>query len=342
MSQIAFLGEESILYWSSLIVAGAVLTGLLLFWAASLRSESKPTGAFLASPIAIGLSIVLARLIHWYFLPDSYEGLSDALTQFTGTGYALSGAFLGCLLTAGLLALLRVQRNFPRMLDCMSVGGCAAIAIGRLGSFFTSQDRGEILTTITSLPWAYPVENEITGLPEYRFATFFIQAILAGVIAVALIFLFWLGRDRGKVRDGDVTLLFLLSYCGTQIVLDSTRYDALRLRINGFISAVQVISAVTMAVVMGILIWRKWKQGGGPLPCILGGVVTLLGFGAAGYLEYHVQRHGDQALGSYLAMGGCTAVILITGILLWAGTTKPAERKQAPHRGGYQGRFLKP
>lgn len=338
MSQIAFVGENSIYYWHSLILAGAVCTGLLLFYGAYFREGRALTAAFLAGPIAIVLSVIFARLIHWYFLPDSYNGLWDAMTHLSGTGYALSGAFLGCLVTA--LSLVGLERNLPLMLDCMSVGGCAAIAIGRLGSFFTAQDRGEILTKATSLPWAYPVANEITGLPEYRFATFFFQAVIAGGIAVALVLLFWKGRERGKCRSGDVTLLFLLGYCASQIVLDSTRYDALRLRINGFISAVQVFCAVTMAAVMGILIFRTWKQTGKKLPCVLGGLTTLFGFAGAGYLEYHVQRHGDQALGSYLAMGLCTALIAAMGVMLWHQTAKASERKPRAPR-GYQGRFAK-
>lgn len=339
MSGIAYVSGQGMLYWSSLIMAASVLVGIILFWAASLRNEEKLLGTAIACPLAILLSLLLGRLLHWYFLSDSYNGLADAMTRFSGRGYALSGAFLGCFLTAALLRLVRIIRNMPVMLDCMSIGGAAAIALGRLSCFFTSQDRGEILESVRTLPWAYPVTNAVTGLPEYRLATFLFQAVITGVIALGLILLYWLGRDRKKYRDGDVTLLFLLSNCAAQIVLDSTRYDALRLRINGFISAVQVFGAITMAVVMGILILRLWKQKGKLLPCILGAVVTLLGLGGAGYLEYHVQRHGDQALGSYLAMAGCTTAILVAGILLWRMTSGAAQRKEKQK--GYQGRFLK-
>lgn len=342
MSQIAFVSGNAIFYWNSIIVAAAVLTGLVLFWAAWLRSGNKLTEAAVASPVAIILSVLLARLVHWYFLPDSYDGFVDAMTHLTGTGYALSGAFLGCFLTAALLRLLRIGSNLPLMLDCMSLGGCAAIALGRLGCFFTAQDRGEILTKLTSLPWAYPVTNEMSGLTEYRFATFLFQAAIAGGIAIALMLLFLLGRDRGICRDGDITLLFLLSYCASQLVLDSTRYDALRLRINGFISAVQVFSAIAIAVVLGILILRLWKRTGKGLPCILAGAVCALMFGVVAYLEYHVQRHGDQALGTYLAMGGCAAVMVIVGVMVWRQTSRaPSRGKASSRRGAYQGRYAK-
>ncbi len=342
MSQIAFISGNAIYYWNSIIVAGAVLTGLILFWAAYLRSGNSLTEAAIACPAAIVLSVLLARVIHWYFLPDSYDGLIDAVAHLTGTGYALSGAFLGCLLTAGILRLLRIGANLPCTLDCMSLGGCAAIALGRLGSFFTAQDRGEILTKLTSLPWAWPVTNDMSGLTEYRFATFLFQAMIAGVIAVILGLLYWLGRE--KCRDGDITLLFLLSYCASQIVLDSTRYDALRLRINGFISAVQVFSAITMAVVLGILILRLWRQTGKTLPCVLAGAVCALMLGCAAYLEYHVQRHGDQALGSYLAMGGCTLVMTMVGAAMWyktSGTSETPRHKASARRDAYQGRYAK-
>lgn len=341
MCQIAFVSGNTIYYWNSIILAAAVLTGLVFFWAAYLRTGLGLIEAAVACPMAILLSLFLGRLIHWYFLPDRYDGLMDAVCHFTGTGYALSGAFAGCFLTAVLLRLLKIGSNLPLMLDCMSIGGCAAIALGRLGGFFTAEDRGEILTRFTSLPWAYPVVNEISGLPEYRFATFLFQAVIAGGIAIILIFLFFLGKDRGKIRNGDITLLFLLGYCASQIVLDSTRYDALRLRVNGFISAVQVFSAITLALVIGILILRQRKQTGKVLPCVLGGVVSGLAFGGAAYLEYYVQRHGDQALGAYLAMGGCMAVVVIVGVILWQRTSGADDKRSIPRRGAYQGKFAR-
>ncbi len=116
------------------------------------------------------------------------------------------------------------------------------------GCFFTESDRGQIMAQFTGLPWAYPVANA-SGQLEYRFATFLFQAAVAACIGIFLAVIFF----RRRYRSGDITLLFLLFYCASQVILDSTRYDSLYLRSNGFVSMVQVLSAVTLAVVLTVL-----------------------------------------------------------------------------------------
>lgn len=316
MNQIAFLYGDMLVSWSSIVLALAVLTGILFYLACWLRRSEPLTGAILACPLAIVLSLLLGRLVCWYFRPDSF----GTLTVFSGTGYALTGAFAGCLLTAVFLRLLRAVENLPLLLDCMSVGGCGAIALGRLSCLFTAEDRGEILTGPEGLPWVWPVVNVTSGALEYRFATFFFQAVMAGCIFAVLFVLFW-----KKHRDGDMALLFLLLYCPSQIVLDSTRYDSLRLRSNGFISAVQILCAVTLVVVMGIFAIRMHKKTGRMLWQLPIWGIIALGISGAGYMEYYVQRHGDQARFAYSIMSGCLAAVVILGVMLWRGTnrTKP-------------------
>lgn len=318
MNPIAFICAETLVYWSAIVMALAVLTGIVFFLAAFFRGSDKITGAMAACPLAMVLSLLLARLFYWYFRADSYESLMAAMTDFSGTGYALVGAFAGCLLAAGILRLLRAVGNLPSVLDCMSIGGCVAIAIGRLSCFFTSEDRGEILPGLTGLPWVSPVVNAASGLLEYRFATFFFQAVAAGCIFVVLLFLFW-----KKHQDGDVTLIFLLLYCASQIVLDSTRYDSLRLRSNGFISAVQVLCAFALILVIGVFTHRLRKKTGWKIWHLAIWLITALGLSGAGYMEYYVQRHGDRARFSYLAMSGCLGMVVILGvILLWLTNRK--------------------
>ena len=57
---------------------------------------------------------------------------------------------------------------------------------------------------------------------------------------------------KRKVADGDVCLLFLLCYGALQIVCDSTRYDSLFLRSNGFISIVQILGLVGMVAALTV------------------------------------------------------------------------------------------
>lgn len=295
-------------------MALAVLAGIILFWTVYLLGKDRISAAAIACPMAVMLSLLLARLVYWYFRRDSYAGLSEAMADFSKTGYALIGAFAGCLLAAVILRCVGFAKNLPGMLDCMSIGGCAAIFIGRLSCFFNGEDRGDILADVEPLPWGSYVFNATSGTMEYRFATFLLQSTVAGCILLVLLVLLWSGRKKN--RDGDITLVFLLLYCASQIVLDSTRYDALRLQSNGFISAVQVLCAITLVVTFGIFSANLWKKRGWKGYYIAIWLAVALGLLGAGYMEYYVQRHGDRAIFAYLVMSGCMIAVVVLGLLL--------------------------
>ncbi len=315
MDRIAFIVNGTFVYWNSIVLTLAAGVAICVFLACYLP-QGEGSAAAVAVPAALVLSVILARLVHWYFRPDSYRGFLAAMTDFTSGGYALLGVFLACGLTVLLLRLLRLETNSARLLDDMCLGGCAGIALGRLACFFSTADRGQILEHIRSLPFAYPVNNVVTGAPEYRLATFVIQSMVTAVIFGVLLAFFLLCKKR---KAGDVTLLFALLYGMSQAVLDSTRYDSLFMRSNGFISVVQLSGA---AAVLGVSIaaavrlvrvrgFRFWY------PAIWAGMLALLG--GAGYMEYFVQRHGDRALFSYSIMTAClsgiVALTLISGFL---------------------------
>lgn len=315
MDRIAFIVDGTFIYWNSIVLTLAAGVAICVFLACYLP-QGNGNAAAVAVPMSLVLSVILARLVHWYFRPDSYTDFLAAMTDFTSGGYALLGVFLACGLTALLVRLLRLETNLPRLLDAMSLGGCAGIALGRLACFFSTADRGQLLESIRSLPFAYPVNNVVTGAPEYRLATFVIQSMATAVIFGVLLAFFLLCKKR---RAGDVTLLFVLLYGMSQAVLDSTRYDSLFMRSNGFISVVQLSGA---AAVLGVSVWssvRMVKARGFRLwyPVIWVAVLGLLG--GAGYMEYFVQRHGDRALFSYSIMTACLGVMvlltLFTGFL---------------------------
>lgn len=312
MYKIAFIYGDMLIYWNAIVGAMAVLTGIVLFWAAFLRQPGDVSGGAVACPMAIILSLILARIAHWYFRPDSYASFGDAIGNFSTGGYALVGCFAGCILTACILRAMQTISNLPHMLDAMSFGGCAAIAVGRLSCFFTSNDRGGVLTS-QSLPWAFPVTNPTSGALEFRLAVFLFQTLWAAVIFVVLLLSLF---RKGRHRDGDRTLIFLLLYCAGQIVLDSMRYDALHLRTNGFISAVQVFGAVTLVAVTGFLTFQLVKSGNWDRWNLVCWFAVTSALGCGGFMEYYVQRHGDRAVFAYTAMSLCMLLIVCADFVL--------------------------
>lgn len=327
MDRIAFIVGENFIFWSPIILALAALAACCCFVGFYLSRSGNGIGAFLAVPVAFVLSMFLSRLVHWYCRTDSYSSFEVAVGDFTIGGYALVGVFAGCILTACLLRLVRITKDLPEMLDCMSLAGALGMTVGRLASLFNSSDRGDVISEAVGLPWVYPVVNSVTGELEYRLATFMLQSIVSGVIFLLLVVFWLLMKKRG--RSGDTCLLFLLAHGAAQILFDSTRYDALYLRSNGFVSMVQIAGAV--AVVFAIVMFsvrlvrcRKWS----PMYLVFWMPILIL-LGVAGYMEYYVQRHGDQAAFAYGMMGVSLLGVVLLGVELYTMAIIGENKKRA-------------
>ena len=316
MEKVAFINGGTFIYWSSIILTFAVIAAVALFAGLYLWKSKNGMALSLTIPVALLLSVVIARWVHWYCLTDSYESLNAAMTDYTWGGYALMGAFVGCLLTAGIMRLLRISDNLPEMLDCMSIAGGIGIAVGRLASLFNASDRGQIVAESWGLPYAYPVTNAVSGAAENRLATFMLQSLsTAAIVALIVLYVVFCLLRRKKLRDGDVTLLFLLLYGACQIILDSTRYDSLFMRSNGFVSIVQILSTAAVLVAIVTFSVRMVKARGFKWYFIPLWVLQLAVMGGAGYMEYYVQRHGDQAAFAYRNMGICLAVMVLIALI---------------------------
>ena len=318
MDRIAFIIGETFLYWSSIIMTLAVAAAICLFLFLYLREKHNGISAAFLICGCLVTSLVCSRAVHWYCMANAYESFTAALTTYTGGGYALMGVFGACALVAVVLRLLRIIRNLPFAFDCMTLAGGAGIALGRLACLFTASDRGPLVAKLRLFPLAYPVANAVTGMVEWRFATFMIQSIVTAVIVIVLL-IFYLsgqrGRDR-KVRDGDTACLFLCFYGASQVVLDSTRYDSLFMRSNGFISIVQILGAVALVGTIVYFSVRMVKARGFQWWYVLLWVVYAALVGGAGFMEYWVQRHGDQAVFSYSVMTVCLVGLTVITCLV--------------------------
>ena len=327
MERIAFIIGDTFLYWNTIVLTLAAAVSVCFFLAFYLNKCGNAVAGFAAVPLSMVLSLICARLVHWYSRADSYADFTTAMTDYTSGGFALMGVFFGCALAALLLRLVFFHRNTLEMLDCMSLAGCAGIAVGRLASFFNSADRGQIIEGVESLPWVYPVTNAVSGAVEYRLATFVLQAMVALVLLAVLSVFYLRGNSKGRLKDGDTCLIFFLCYGASQVVLDSTRYDSLFFRSNGFVSIVQVFSAIMLGVVIAVFSIRMVKARGHKFWQIPIWVVMAGCIGCAGFMEYYVQRHGNEAAFAYSVMSGCLAVvILLTLVIRILAVT--AERKR--------------
>lgn len=317
MEKIAFIIGESFLYWSPIIIAMAAVAAMLMYAAVYLKRDGNVFALSCSILLSILFSIPLARLVHWYCRTNTYTSFASAMTDYTQGGFALMGAFGGCLLAALLLRLLMVSDSLPRMLDGMVIGGGVGIAVGRLASLFNASDRGMVLPDSVGLPFAFPVTNAVSGGLENRLATFIIQSILTGAIVLLLmIFIAWCASRKKKIPDGDVCLIFLLCYGAIQIICDSTRYDSLFFRSNGFVSIVQILGLVALVIPIAVFSIRMVLRKGVQWWEFLLWIATLGMMGLAGYMEYYVQRHGSEAAFAYSVMGVCLVGIVLLALVM--------------------------
>ena len=330
MEQIAFIYDSHILHWSFLMVAlGAAVAVCLFIWLYTRQTENWQ-GAGWMLLLGAPLSIFFSRLIHWYCRYASYSGFQAAMTDFSTGGYALVGVFAGCLLTACILRLTRRVSSLGQLVDCLCIAGAAGIAVGRLGSFFNADDRGMLLTEYTRLPVAYSTISPITGLEEYRLATFLLQCFCAAILFFALLHFYVKQVEKNpNYRNGDVFWIFMVIYSASQAVLDSTRYDSLFLRSNGFVSLVQILGAVAVVIPVVIISVRSVRLRKIRVMHPILWLLTAAGLGGAGYMEYYVQRHGNQALFSYTIMSLCMAAVAGITLFLYfhSGKKNPLAKK---------------
>ena len=316
MDKLALISGESFLYWNSIVFTLAAATAIFFFLAFYIGKCGNAVAGFAVIPMSIFMGLIAARFFHWYCQADSYDSFLTAMTDYSSGGYALMGVFLGCFLSACLLRLIRLDRSLPEMLDAMAISGCAGIAVGRLASLFNSSDRGQVLANFKNLPFAYPVTNAVSGAVEYRLATFMLQSLVALLLFVGLAVFYLRGNKQGKLKDGDTSLIFVMLYGASQVVLDSTRYDSLFFRSNGFVSVVQVLGALGLGLAIFVFSKRMVKYWGLKFWQFLLWLPIAAGIGCAGYMEYYVQRRGNEAAFAYSVMSGCLIGVIALTLLI--------------------------
>lgn len=318
MSSAAVIWHGLCFTWSGILTALGVLAAALALGAFRLAQGRRLRPLLLYVPAAVLFSLVLGRLCHWYCHPLQYAGFAAAMTDYSSGGFALPGAFAGALLAGALLRLGGVlDGSLPEFLDALAPAGALGIAVGRLGALFGVSDRGSFLPA--SPFWQrFPFSAPVSGAgpaAEWRFATFFWQAGAAFGLLLLLSVLFFRLRRRPE-RRGDVFWLGLALYAAVEVVLDGTRYDAGYLRANGFISLTQV-GCVACLLLPALLYTVRLCRARAWRPRYL---LLWAGFLAAGYLggymEYYVQRHGNEYALAFSVMSVCFLLLFAVVWLL--------------------------
>ena len=119
-----------------------------------------------------------------------------------------------------------------------------------------------------------------------------------------------------------VALMFGAMFSCAQIVLESTRYDSLFLRSNGFVSLFQIVGGVVVAAALVILSVRVLRGGAHALYAVIADVLALAMLGNAGWMEYLVQRYAASKGFFYAIMSFCMLVVCADLFFMYLITEK--------------------
>ncbi len=329
---ICYIGGIS-LTWHGIVMAIAVAAAVAVSAVLAGERKNMLLSVLSAASISCLLSTFFSKFVYWYCCYERFNGFGDALTRVGEGGHSLVGAMAGVILSALIAALIiKPDGGFMGLLDCIAPGGALGICIGRLASYFSLSDKGNILITDPAdqhAPLAFEVIDSVTGTAVWRFSTFFFESAAAAIIFVCCAYMYFTfcGAGTKPERTGSVAMIFLSLFGASQAVLESTRYDALYLRSNGFVSLMQIISLlmIILSMVYFSLITVRAK-GVKPLYYVLWGV-TLALLGVCGYMEYYVQRHADMYVMCYTVMSCAMAVCVGITLFFCINAGRPAAQQ---------------
>lgn len=240
------------IYTYGLTVALAVALGLYnaagQFRKANIKADALSWFALLAIP----MSVLGARLGYYIAcLEFTFAGFF----AFTEGGFMLYGAMGGAVLAAVLTARITGEKT-GRLLDCLAAPAALVIGFSRLAEGFVGQGYGwyvadwfdpemgmslfhlENYDFLQRFPFAMMDMYE-----EYSWAIFVWEALVAFV-------LFFVMLKTPARRAGWRAMLFVVCYASMQALNEGLRQDAV-LR-WGFVRINQVISAILIAVLLGV------------------------------------------------------------------------------------------
>jgi len=241
------------LRWYGLLIAVAVLLGLLLATRLGRQRGIEPALIADLLPILVLAAVVGARLYYVIFEWRQYQlNWLDALAVWRG-GIAIHGALIGG--TIAVILYCRWRRiAFWSLLDVLVPSVALGQAIGRWGNFFNSEAFG----LPTDLPWklTIPFANRpVEFLDQTTFHPTFLYESLWNLGVVALLLLLFRRASQGKLQlpAGALSCVYLLSYSTGRLWIEGLRIDPLCLAgtppfCEGGLRMAQLVSLVLIGV----------------------------------------------------------------------------------------------
>lgn len=252
-----------------IVLAAAMVTGLLLVMKVADRTGQRGDDYFDLGMIAIVVSVVCARIYYVVFSWNYYSSHLGEIINIREGGLAIYGGVIGGAVTTALFCKIR-KIKFLKTADTAILGLVWGQALGRWGNFFNREAFGGYTDNLFAmqLPVSDVRSGEITaemwekvkriGGTEYIqvHPTFLYESMWN--IGVLLILLFLTFRVKRKY-DGMVFLNYLLLYGIGRFWIEGLRTDQLLLP-GTQLPVSQLLSGILAVTALFFLIINKWRM----------------------------------------------------------------------------------
>lgn len=248
---IAFqLGPFSIRWYALCIIAGLIL-------AVYLSAKEAPRKRIQADDVydfilyAFPVAILGARLYYVLFSWEQYKENPLEIFAIWNGGLAIYGGLL-----AGFLVLVFFTRyrfiNTWDFLDIAAPSVMIAQSIGRWGNFFNQEAYGAKVANLDFLPAFIREQMYIDG--SYRQPTFLYESVWNLLGFILIIFL---RRKTKFLKQGEITLFYLMWYGLGRLFIEGMRTDSLML---AGLRVSQWFSLILVVIGLVLLLFRRKKQ----------------------------------------------------------------------------------
>lgn len=195
----------------------AYIVGTFIFWREGQRQGYQGEKLLDLSLIGLLAALVGGRLYFALFNFDLVQKNPLSAIAFWEGGLSFYGALFGVLI-AGFILTKRWKWPFFQVADFAALAGLAALAVGKIGTFFAGVSYG----TTTNLPWAVEFPNLLGARHPVQFYE-------AAAVLVLLFFfknLYEKGLVSKEVKSGRVFLWAVFSVASTRFFFEFFRADS--------------------------------------------------------------------------------------------------------------------
>ena len=203
-------------YWQGVLLAAAILVAILITRLETGRKQLPKDTTVDLCLVLIPSGILGARLWHVLANYAYYAGDFFGILRFWDGGLAIHGAVVFAALGLFVYAL-KTKIPLPRLLDALTPGLTAALAIVLWNDFFNQSGYGAEVVDAAQM-W-FPLAVLIARTDTIHYAVFFYEFLWC---ALTFGFVWFFVRKRER-RDGGVFLWATLLYCAGHVVFNALR-----------------------------------------------------------------------------------------------------------------------